>query len=166
MKKVVVSLFALSMAVSSLFAEFDKETLFGKEVYDEKGEPIKAETLSADIYGIYFSAHWCPPCRAFSPTLVRAYKKINRREKVFEVIFVSSDKTPAVQFDYMEEMDMPWYAVKHGSKEVAALKKKYKVSGIPKLVIIDSNGELVTDNGRSDIQSRGMNAYKDWVKDK
>ena len=25
------------------------------------------------VIGLYFSAHWCPPCRAFTPKLVRAY---------------------------------------------------------------------------------------------
>ena len=34
--------------------------------YDEELAPKQ-------IYGLYFSAHWCPPCRKFTPQLVTYY---------------------------------------------------------------------------------------------
>jgi nucleoredoxin len=40
--------------------------------------------------GFYFSAGWCPPCRAFSPQL--SYFA-NGHASEFVVIFVSSDHT-------------------------------------------------------------------------
>jgi len=27
---------------------------------------------------IYFSAHWCPPCRGFTPVLAKNYKEWNK----------------------------------------------------------------------------------------
>ena len=59
-----------------------------------------------DVVGLYFSAHWCPPCRAFTPELVKAYGEVNgsggqhQRRNRFEVIFVSNDKSPAEFADY------------------------------------------------------------------
>ena len=29
-----------------------------------------ADALAHDVIGLYFSAHWCPPCRGFTPKLV------------------------------------------------------------------------------------------------
>jgi hypothetical protein len=36
--------------------------------YDEELAPKQ-------IYGLYFSAHWCPPCRKFTPQLVAYYTR-------------------------------------------------------------------------------------------
>ena len=29
--------------------------------------------LDADVIGVYYSAHWCPPCRQFTPQLAEIY---------------------------------------------------------------------------------------------
>lgn len=41
------------------------------------------------MIGVYVSAGWCPPCRAFSPILSNWAKE---RKKDFDVVFVSLDK--------------------------------------------------------------------------
>jgi thiol-disulfide isomerase/thioredoxin len=45
-----------------------------------------------DMVGIYVSAHWCPPCRTFTPQLVQLYKDIAAASKKFGVVFVSGDR--------------------------------------------------------------------------
>ena len=39
------------------------EKRFGKELVNAKGEKVATATLKGKTVGIYFSAHWCPPCR-------------------------------------------------------------------------------------------------------
>ena len=41
--------------------------------------------------GIYFGAHWAPPCRRFTSTLKTIYEEINKDGIKFEVIFCSQD---------------------------------------------------------------------------
>lgn len=161
MKKVMwVILFGL---ITISVAEMDAKETFGRRVYNMEGDSTKSETLGAKIYGIYFSAHWCPPCRSFSPVLVDTYNQIKKNGGEFEILFVSSDRSEDAMFEYMEELKMPWLAVDHKSSEADDLKEKYEVRGIPKLVIIDASGKLITADGRKDVQTLGSKAWKKWT---
>ena len=44
---------------------------------------------------LYFSAHWCPPCRMFTPKLVEWYNNFKPKHPDFELVFVSSDRDQA-----------------------------------------------------------------------
>lgn len=61
---------------------------------------------------LYFSAHWCPPCRAFTPVLAEGYRR-TWKEKGIEFVFVSSDKSEAEFKEYFATM--PWLAVYYHS---------------------------------------------------
>lgn len=60
------------------------------------GETVTLDELKdkAKYIGLYFSAHWCPPCRGFTPSLVTSYKE-HLKDKGLEIIFVSSDRCDA-----------------------------------------------------------------------
>jgi len=99
---------------------------------------------------IYFSAHWCPPCRGFTPKLAERYKELVGKGEDFEVVFVSSDKDEAAFSEYYASM--PWLALPFADREAKAkLSKKFKVSGIPALIILDEQGEIINKEGRSCI---------------
>lgn len=60
--------------------------------------------------GLYFSAHWCPPCRVFTPQLVGFYEDLKEQnDSQFEVVFVSSDRDRDSWQKYFN--DMPWLAL-------------------------------------------------------
>ena len=42
------------------------------------------------------------------------------------------------------------------------LVEKYKISIIPKLVIIRPDGEVVTTKGRKDVQDKGLISFRGW----
>jgi nucleoredoxin len=103
------------------------------------------------ILGLYFSAHWCPPCRKFTPLLAQRYLEIQSTDPLtFEIIFVSSDPTEEASLEYFS--DMPWKMLRYSER---ALKDKlgelYHISGIPSLLLFDEEGNLLTRDGRSVI---------------
>merc|ERR1719195_2504474 len=57
------------------------------------GETTFDESIAgADLVGFYFSAHWCGPCRAFTPKLKAAYEKWKEAGNKIVIIFGTSDK--------------------------------------------------------------------------
>ena len=97
---------------------------------------------------LYFSAHWCGPCRHFTPLLTEFYdthKEI--REDDFEVVFVSSDRDMGGFSTYFG--CMPWLALPFGSYLKGAISSKFSVRGIPTLIALDAHtGEVVSNDGR------------------
>ncbi|NBS14164.1 MAG: hypothetical protein EBT57_05045 [Verrucomicrobia bacterium] len=116
-----------------------------------KAEPYKS-TDKPKFTAVYYSAHWCPPCRAFTPKLVEWYNQFHPKHKKFELVFASSDKDEKAMLEYMSEMKMPWPAVKFGEKKESGL-DKYASDGIPYLVLIDAEGKDLTGKPGNEWQS-------------
>jgi nucleoredoxin len=138
------------------------EALFGKRLVNAKGKKCSTAVLAGKKIGIYFSASWCPPCRAFTPQLVAAYNQLQAEGKPFEIVFVSHDTDEAGMKGYMKSHDMPWLAVPFGDKPIAALKKKFSVAGIPTLVVVDAAGKTLSAQARGDVKNAGAKAFDAW----
>ncbi|MBQ4479227.1 MAG: redoxin domain-containing protein [Victivallales bacterium] len=137
---------------------------FGTSLVDAKGKTVEtAKALKGvELIGIYFSAHWCPPCRQFTPMLVKFYNECKKDKKSFQIVFVSFDNTEKDMSKYMTEANMPWLAVPYGSDFREKLAKEYNVSGIPMLIVIDKNGKVVSTGARGEVTSKGAKAYDGW----
>lgn len=98
------------------------------------------------LIGLYFSAHWCPPCRKFTPELVAFYNKNAAAHPEFEIVFISSDKSAVAMEGYMRDMQMPWPAVNFDKIRGKDGLRKYAGSGIPCLVLVDASGKVVSDS--------------------
>ena len=135
--------------------------LFTEKLTDVNGKEVPLDALKGKLIGVYFSAHWCPPCRGFTPKLVK-FRDANNEK--FEVVFVSSDRSEADRKKYMKEAKMKWPGVKWSGKDAKALSKKYGVRGIPTLVILDAKGNIITKTGRDDVNSAPAAAMAKWTK--
>ena len=139
------------------------DLLAGKTLHYADGTTRPAETVLANkaVVALYFSAHWCPPCRQFTPVLKEFYDEV--AEAGVEIVFVSSDRSAEDMANYIRESHGAWPALPHGSDVGQALKQRFSISGIPSLVILNGKtGELVTKDGRTAVQSKGPAAIKDW----
>ena len=111
------------------------------------GEPLPAGHLrSLDYVGLYFSAHWCGPCRGFTPGLADWYAThvasgalAAKTGKSFDIVFVSSDHSVG-EFDAYRA-EMPWKAAAYALRGLEAeLSRICAVKGIPTLALVRMRG--------------------------
>jgi len=100
----------------------------------------------ANYVVLFFSAQWCGPCRTFTPELVQFHRRHSQRGKV-AVIYVSSDCSENQMMRYLRDSNMPWHAVPYDRVEASGLKQRFNVRGIPRLVVLDREGETVLESG-------------------
>jgi nucleoredoxin len=106
---------------------------------------LDAEFEKKKLIGLYMSAHWCPPCRKFTPQLVAYYNKIVATHPEFEILFVSNDKSAGEMEGYMREDKMPWPALSYDKVAGNAALNKYFGGAIPCLVVVDETGKVIFD---------------------
>lgn len=111
---------------------------------------VAAGSLAGKQVGIYFSAHWCPPCRAFTPVLAQWYKK--QKTDAFELVFVSADSDEDSFKQYASTMPFPCLSFENGGLK-DRLEERFGVKGIPTLVTVDVDGTLISRDGRQGVTS-------------
>eukprot|EP00026_Physarum_polycephalum_P019057 Phypoly_transcript_20890.p1 GENE.Phypoly_transcript_20890~~Phypoly_transcript_20890.p1 ORF type:complete len:213 (+),score=19.57 Phypoly_transcript_20890:34-639(+) len=136
--------------------------LVGEEIEDVSGNVHKTrDIVKGKIIGLYFSAIWCPPCRAFSPVLAK-FCQSNCDE--FVVIYVSSDRSES---DMRQNLQgKPFFALPYRSGFKSKLSSMFRVSMIPTLVILTPDGEYITDWGRSAITKNADHCIQEWKEKK
>mmetsp|Transcript_75876 Transcript_75876/g.122518 ORF Transcript_75876/g.122518 Transcript_75876/m.122518 type:complete len:135 (-) Transcript_75876:98-502(-) len=124
--------------------------LFGDKILTKEGEKDTTEVLAGKTHVlIYFSAHWCPPCRGYTPALSEAYAKSEKAGKETAIIFVSSDRDQAAFDEYYGTMS--FYAMPFAQRDLQEkLSEKCYVKGIPTLVLLDGEGKMQADNIRGE----------------
>ena len=96
------------------------------------------------LIALYFSAHWCAPCRKFTPELVDYYNRVATQHPEFEIVFVSFDKSQFAMETYMREANMPWPAIDFQKLKGKDAIRKYAGDGIPCLVLVDATGKVIS----------------------
>ncbi|KAM1082580.1 hypothetical protein EV1_020950 [Malus domestica] len=126
-------------------------------VVEKNGSRVPVSELAGKHILLYFSAHWCRPCRAFMPKLIKAYNQIKAKDNAIEIIFLSSDRDHHSFKEFFETM--PWLAIPLGDPRKALLQRKFKIQAIPALVAISPSGQTLSTQARQLIQAHGADAY-------
>jgi nucleoredoxin len=98
------------------------------------------------LIAFYFSAHWCAPCRKFTPQLVDYYNRVAAQHPEFEIVFYSLDKSSFAFETYMREANMPWLAIDYAKVKGKEAIGKNAGDGIPSLVLVDSAGNVISSS--------------------
>jgi thiol-disulfide isomerase/thioredoxin len=140
----------------------------GSELLAEyNGATVRSSTAAVlgntKLVAFYFSAHWCPPCKTFTPMLAEMYTHLKDKFPThgLEIVFVSSDRDANGFNSYYNSM--PWLSIPFESLPAykQLLSTKYGVRGIPALVVLDAmSGQVVVpaDASRGEVSqacSRG-----------
>lgn len=140
---------------------------------------VKQETSrvlsNSRLIGLYFSAHWCGPCRQFTSMLADLYGHLKEAYPThgMEIVLVSGD-VDKQNFDQYYRT-MPWKAIPFDylRQVKQSLNVTFNVHGIPFLVVLDavsgqtvvggneSQQEVVTACRGGDIRIKGM--FESWL---
>lgn len=125
--------------------------LIGDTVIHKTGQTLSTSSLYNDgtenpVLGLYFSAHWCPPCREFTPLLVQFYErfKTTANGQRFEIVFVSSDYDESAFNQYIDEM--PWHSIPfHDKERKVKIRQNWQASIIASFLFSFSNRNSVLE---------------------
>jgi len=123
------------------------EELQGKLLDPTSGKPATLPTNSVPRYIVFYrGAGWCPPCRQFSPTLMKTYKELKPKYSDFELIFLSDDNSLPDLQKYVKEEGFPWLAVPQTRLKELLIVAPTLGRSIPQLLVMDRHGKVLIDS--------------------
>jgi len=118
--------------------------MIGPSLVRADGTKINSADLgSVDHVMLYFSASWCGPCRAFTPTL-NAFFTENIDSKKVMVVLVGRDQSEAEMYGYMKSHAIAFPAIPFNRIAVSGVLQKYGARGIPNLVLLNTDGSVAS----------------------
>ena len=115
------------------------------------GGAFDQRALAGKVVLVDFWATWCGPCVAEIPNILAQYEKYHDRG--FEVVGVSLDEDRDEVARFVADNKLPWpilFGQGEGVGWQHPLARKYGISGIPQLILIGRDGNVITLDARGD----------------
>jgi len=93
-----------------------------------------------------FWATWCGPCLAEMPHVAAAYDRLH--DQGLEVVGVSLDRSGRDLQAFLQDHPEPWEQIYFGDRVENTLAEKYRIQGIPFLMVIGRDGRVVAADVR------------------
>jgi thiol-disulfide isomerase/thioredoxin len=124
-----------------------------------KGKTLDGKDLDWKAYRgkvvlVDFWASWCGPCIAEMPNVKEMYEKYHA--KGFEVVGISLDRTRDALDKFMEKEKLPWQGLFDKDHELA---KHFAVNSIPRPLLLDRQGRIVSTTARGAELGRLLEKY-------
>jgi len=116
------------------------------------GKKLDWKSYRGKVVLVDFHASWCGPCRAEVPNILENYNAYH--DKGFEVIGINLDKDRAGAQKYINETGFH-FPVIFGDEPSAVgwdapMSRKYGITGIPQVILVDREGKVVSTNARGE----------------
>ena len=119
------------------------------------GDTVRLSSTKGSVVLLDFWAAWCPPCRAESPNLVKAYNTYNR--KGFQIYQVSLDKTREAWIKGIEDDQLGrWIHVSDLQYWNSSVVSLYKLQAVPTNYLLDREGKVIASNLRGEALERKL----------
>ena len=115
------------------------------------GTPFNQASLAGKVVLVDFWATWCGPCVAEIPNMLEQYAKYH--DKGFEIVGVSLDEDRDALVQFVGEKKIPWpvlFEKSEGEGWQHPLATHYGITGIPQLILIGRDGNVITLNARGE----------------
>jgi thiol-disulfide isomerase/thioredoxin len=112
------------------------------------GTAFDQKKLAGQVILVDFWATWCGPCIAEIPNMAAAYEKYH--DKGFEVVGISLDEERGDVEKFVADKKIPWPILFAGKGWQDPVAQFYGISGIPQLVLIGRDGNVVTTDVRGE----------------
>ncbi len=107
---------------------------------DLTGKKHSLEDYKGKVVYIDLWASWCGPCKSEMPYLKEIHTEY--KDKNIEFISIAINDVPGRKFrmDFIDELQLTWLQLEDENNFV---KKNYKVSTIPRFILIDKEGRII-----------------------
>lgn len=106
------------------------------------GNEFDQKEYAGKVVLVHFWATWCPFCVNEIPAIKAAYEAYHA--KGLEVIGISLDSERAVVENFIALRKIPWPVLFSGKGEQDPVMQFYGISGIPQVVLIGRDGNVIT----------------------
>lgn len=118
------------------------------------------------VIGLFFGASWAPQTIKLAKCLEQFYTNLKQQgDDSFEVIYVSHDQHEKRFTDFYKQH--PWLAVPFDDRERRHfMEQKLYVTTLPRLVLLDSTGTLLSYDAKFEVMSlvnNPKNAMRRWL---
>ena len=123
------------------------------------GKPFDQKTLAGKVVLVDFWATWCGPCVAEIPNVLEQYEKYHKDG--FEVVGISLDQEREALEKFVTDQKLPWpilFEEPKGEGWQHPLATFYGISGIPTVVLIGRDGNVITLDARGEKLGERLDA--------